>query len=143
MPRGVSKLGVLGVLVLVLLAAAGGWYAATRWGITSTKEAREQCSREGERSLTLRGVVGDSLGVPLTDYGLYKVLDDDGHLWVLSRRGTPDKGSKVKVKGRLFATQDLAGTCGSEGISAEVCRAVSGLLRAASGACLLLEDGRN
>jgi len=143
MSRGLGKVGVLGVLVLLGLAAGGGWYAATRWGTTSTKEAREKCSREGDRAVTTRGVVGSSLGVPLTDYGLYKILDDDGYLWVMSSRGTPVEGSKVKVKGRLFATSDLAGTCGKEGISAEVCKAVSGVLRGVSGACVLLEDQRD
>ncbi|MBP7126982.1 hypothetical protein KBD49_11525 [Myxococcota bacterium] len=143
MSRGLGRLGVLGIVLVVVLAAAGGWYAATRWGTTSTKEAREMCSREGERVVTTRGLAGDSVQVPLTDYGIYKILDDDGHLWVLSRRGVPGKGSKVKVKGRLFATGDLAGTCGQEGWSADLCRTISGLFRTISSACVLVEDARD
>lgn len=142
MARGTGQVGVIGVLVLVVLGAIGGWYIATRWGTSSTKEARERCSQQGNREATIRGTIGDSLEIPLTEYGIYKILDDEGHLWVLSRQGVPLKGSKVKVKGRLLAMGDLVGQCGQEGTGADVCRAISGALRAVSGACVMQEEER-
>ena len=47
----------------------------------------------------LSGNVVDSFSI--ADRGAYRIADGTGQLWVVSDRGVPRKGAKVKVKGTI------------------------------------------
>lgn len=64
-------------------------------------------ARYHDRSVTVKGVVTSSWGIPLLPFKLYKVDDGTGEVTVVAQDGrTPPKGARVSVKGRVneFAT---------------------------------------
>jgi hypothetical protein len=55
--------------------------------------------RYRDRQVTLSGYVADSYGVG--SRGLYRLEDRTGSIWVVSDRGVPRRGARVKVRGRV------------------------------------------
>jgi hypothetical protein len=65
-------------------------------------ELKYNPARYHDHSVTVKGVVTSSWGVPLVPFKLYKVDDGTGEVTVLSQDGrAPAKGSRVSVKGRV------------------------------------------
>ena len=56
-------------------------------------------SRYRDREVQVSGEVVDSYA--LLGRGVYRVRDDSGQLWVMSDRGVPRNGARVKVKGTI------------------------------------------
>jgi hypothetical protein len=56
-------------------------------------------ARYRDRQVQISGEVVDSYSV--LGRGFYRVRDDSGQLWVMSDRGVPRDGARVKVKGTI------------------------------------------
>lgn len=56
-------------------------------------------SRYRNHEVEVSGNVSDSFSI--ADRGAYKIADGTGQLWVVSDRGVPRNGAKVKVKGTI------------------------------------------
>ena len=90
---------LLSVIVLSVLAAGCG---ATRIGRVLNDPARYQ-----NRDVTVEGRVTQSYGAFVA--GVYQVEDDTGRIYVLSNRGVPQKGARVRVEGRVTPGVSLGG----------------------------------
>lgn len=64
-------------------------------------------SRYRDRQVQISGEVVDSYS--LLGRGVYRVRDKSGQLWVLSERGVPRDGARVKVKGTIREPFNLGG----------------------------------
>jgi hypothetical protein len=62
-------------------------------------------SRYANRDVTVRGTVTQSIS--LLGHGSYQVDDGTGSLWVVSTKGVPRKGARVKVTGKIRDVGDL------------------------------------
>jgi hypothetical protein len=62
-------------------------------------------SRYANRDVTVQGTVTQS--VSLLGHGSYQVDDGTGSLWVVSTKGVPRKGARVKVTGKIRDVGDL------------------------------------
>jgi hypothetical protein len=69
-------------------------------------------ARYHNRSVKISGTVTNSWGVPLVPFKFYRVDDGTGEVTVLSNslRGTPTRGSRVSVKGKVEDIAVLGGT---------------------------------
>ena len=56
-------------------------------------------SRYSNRQVEVRGEVVESYSIARR--GAYRIKDDTGELWVVSTRGVPREGARVKVKGTI------------------------------------------
>ena len=64
-------------------------------------------SRYANREVTIRGTVTRSASV--LGRGTYQIDDGTGTLWVVSKKGVPRRGARVKVRGRIRDVVDLGG----------------------------------
>ena len=64
-------------------------------------------TRYRDRQVQISGEVVDSYSV--LGRGAYRVRDDSGQLWVVSDRGVPRDGARVKVKGTIREPFNLGG----------------------------------
>jgi hypothetical protein len=62
-------------------------------------------SRYANRDVTVKGEVTQSVSV--LGHGSYKIEDGNGSLWVVSTKGVPRKGARVKVTGKIRDVADL------------------------------------
>ena len=62
-------------------------------------------SRYANRDVTVQGTVTQS--VSLLGHGSYRIDDGTGSLWVVSNKGVPRKGARVKVTGKIRDVVDL------------------------------------
>jgi len=62
-------------------------------------------SRYANREVTVRGTVTRSASV--LGRGTYQIDDGTGTLWVVSKKGVPRKGARVKVTGKIRDVVDL------------------------------------
>jgi hypothetical protein len=85
-------------LVAVAFAAAT---AACATG-ASIGQVKTNPGRYVDKSVTVRGVVTSSWGIPLVPLKMYQVDDGTGEILVVSEdRRIPSKGARVKVTGRV------------------------------------------
>jgi hypothetical protein len=56
--------------------------------------------------VTVKGEVTQSVSV--LGHGTYKIQDGNGSLWVVSTKGVPRKGARVKVTGKIRDVADPA-----------------------------------
>jgi hypothetical protein len=82
---------LLGALLLVIGASM------TACGPKTVNHVLADPSRYYHREITLAGYVGDSYSV--AGHGVYRVEDRTGALWVVSNRGVPRPGARVRVRG--------------------------------------------
>jgi hypothetical protein len=61
-----------------------------------------------DKEVGIVGRVTDSYGVPFVG-GAYELDDGTGKIWVVTQRGTPSKGSRVGVKGRVYTGATFRG----------------------------------
>ena len=94
------SMGARSVLLLVALTAAG---CATK----SIDHVLADPTRYRDRQVQISGEVVDSYA--LLGRGAYRVRDGSGQLWVLSDRGVPRDGARVKVKGTIREPFNLGG----------------------------------
>jgi hypothetical protein len=66
---------------------------------TSINHILADPSHYRDREVQVSGAVVESFSV--ADRGAYRIADDTGQLWVVSDRGVPRKGARVKVTGRI------------------------------------------
>ena len=95
-----SKRSLQAVVLGVALAATG---CATK----SIHNVLADPARYRDRQVQIAGDVVDSYS--LLGRGVYRVRDGSGQLWVLSERGVPRDGSRVKVKGTIREAVNLGG----------------------------------
>jgi len=84
----------LGGLVALALSAL----VASACGTTINKVLADP-SRYRNHEVQLSGNVTQSFSI--ADRGAYEIADKTGQLWVVSDRGVPRKGARVKVKGTI------------------------------------------
>lgn len=51
--------------------------------------------------VTIKGTVTEIITIPLLSQGIYKVEDNTGTIWVVTKTGTPSKGKEVTVTGKV------------------------------------------
>ena len=88
---------------LALVAA----FAASAAGCATTTVARllAEPNRYRNDNVSLSGDVTESMS--LLGHGAYKLDDGTGTIWIVSRRGVPRKGARVKVKGEVKDVVDI------------------------------------
>ena len=88
---------------LALVAA----FALSASGCATTTVARllAEPNKYRNDNVSLTGDVTESMS--LLGHGAYKLDDGTGTLWVVSRRGVPRKGARVKVKGEVKDVVDI------------------------------------
>jgi hypothetical protein len=84
-------------LAVVLLLAASA--AATSACATSINKVLADPSRYRNEEVTVSGTVLDSYSIG--SRGAYRISDRNAELWVVSERGVPRKGARVKVTGTI------------------------------------------
>ena len=83
-----------GLAILAVSALAAGACAAK-----TINQVLADPGRYRDREVRLSGSVVDSYS--LANRGAYRIDDETGQLWVVSDTGTPRKGARVTVKGRI------------------------------------------
>jgi hypothetical protein len=76
-------------------------------GTTKIGRILDDPARYQNRGVTVEGRVTQSVGAFVA--GLYQVEDETGKIYVLSSRGVPNKGVRVKVEGRVTPGLNLMG----------------------------------
>ena len=94
-----KKLQVLAIAALGLLLAGCG---TTRIG-----RIINDPYRYANRSVSVEGTVTNSIGAFVA--GVYQVDDGTGKIYVLSSRGIPSKGARVKVDGNVTQGVNVMG----------------------------------
>jgi hypothetical protein len=84
------------VLVLAIMLAGSIAACATK---SSIRQVISDPGSYHDKTVKIVGNVTESVG--LLGYGLFKLDDGTGALWVLSRRGLPRPGAQVVVKGSV------------------------------------------
>jgi outer membrane lipoprotein-sorting protein len=51
--------------------------------------------------VTIKGKVTEIMSIPLISQGFYKVEDNTGTIWVVTKSGTPSKGKEVTITGKV------------------------------------------
>lgn len=85
-------------MALALLAGALTFAACP--SRTNIGKINADPQRYFDKEVGVGGTVVDSYGVPFVG-GAYEIDDGTGKIWVLTERGTPSKGARVGVKGRV------------------------------------------
>jgi hypothetical protein len=89
-----------------LALAVSFFLAATGCAATSIGEVLANPDRYRNQTITVRGTVDESASV--LGRGAYHIRDGSQGLWVVTGGGTPQKGARVDVTGRLEQAYDLA-----------------------------------
>jgi len=84
---------VVGAALLVVGCGARGVRIA---------ELKNEPAKYQDKTVSIKGTVTDSWGIPLVPFQFYRVDDGSGDIAVVSHTGrAPTKGSKVEVKGKV------------------------------------------
>jgi hypothetical protein len=90
---------------LALVAATSALVSGCALGLGSPNisELKRNPGRYYDRTVSIDGVVTESWGVAMLPFGMYKVDDGTGEVVVLASnsRQKPNRGSRVKVKGKV------------------------------------------
>lgn len=92
-PRFVAKaLGVFTFAAFMAACASGA----------SVAQVKTNPGRYADKSITVRGTVTNSWGIPLVPFKMYQVDDGTGEILVVSEDSrVPAKGARVKVTGKV------------------------------------------
>ncbi len=94
------------VAALALVSALSAGACATVPGHPAIRQVQAQPGRFVDHSVTIRGQVTTSWGVPLVGFNVYKVDDGTGEITVVSTdKRSPARGAEVEVRGKV---QDVA-----------------------------------
>ena len=103
--RGARWKGALVGLVTAMTVAC-----ASVPGRPSVQQVQSQSGRFVDHSVTIRGRVTTSWGVPLVGFNVYRVNDGTGEITVVSTDGrVPGRGAEVEVKGKVEDVAVLGG----------------------------------
>jgi DNA/RNA endonuclease YhcR with UshA esterase domain len=95
---------------VVALVAAVTVACASVPGRPSIQQVQSQSGRFVDHSVTVRGRVTSSWGVPLVGFNVYRVEDGTGEITVVStEKRVPSRGAEVEVKGKVEDVAVLAG----------------------------------
>jgi hypothetical protein len=97
---------------LVALLALAGMISSCALAVrrTSVAELKYNAARYQNKTVSIDGVVTSSWGLPLVPFKLYKVDDGTGEMTVVAQNGrVPNKGARVRVKGRVSDIATLGG----------------------------------
>lgn len=86
------------IIGLTLMTAACGG--------TTINQLRADPAKYRNQSVTVQGTVDQS--VSAVGRGVYRIVDGDQDLWVVTSSGAPRKGARVSVTGRLQDGYDLS-----------------------------------
>ena len=75
---------------------------------TSISKLKADPDRYMDKEVSIVGRVTDSYGIPFVG-GAYELDDGTGKIWVITQKGTPSKGSRVGVKGRVYTGATFRG----------------------------------
>jgi hypothetical protein len=92
-------------LTVVLLAL--GAMISAGCGTTRIGRVLNDPGRYHNRNVTVEGTVTNSIGAFVA--GVYQVEDSTGKIYVLSNRGVPSKGARVKVEGTVTPGVNVMG----------------------------------
>ena len=84
---------------LAALALLLAWALAAAACARTINQVLVDPARYRNHEVQLSGTVVDSYSIG--DRGMYRITDNTGQLWVVSDRGVPRKGARVKVKGTI------------------------------------------
>jgi len=74
------------------------------------RQVQTQAGRFVDHSVTVRGRVTTSWGVPLVGFNVYRIDDGTGEITVVSTdRRVPSRGAEVEVRGKVQDVAVLAG----------------------------------
>ena len=96
------KLFLLPVLLAALLALTA---CPSQTNISKIKADPD---RYMDKEVGIVGRVTDSYGIPMVG-GAYELDDGTGKIWVVTERGTPSRGARVGVKGRIYSGPTIKG----------------------------------
>jgi hypothetical protein len=97
--------GALVALVAVVTAAC-----ASVPGRPSIQQVQTQSGRFVDHTVTIRGRVTTSWGIPLVGFNVYQVEDGTGEITVVStERRVPGRGAEVEVRGKVEDVAVLGG----------------------------------
>jgi DNA/RNA endonuclease YhcR with UshA esterase domain len=95
-------------LALVAVLATGA--CATVPGHPAIRQVQTQSGRFVDHSVTIRGHVTSSWGIPLVGFNVYRIEDGTGEITVVSTdRRVPGRGAEVEVKGKIEDVAMLGG----------------------------------
>ena len=92
-------------LQLLLIAVLGTMLAGC--GSTRIGRVLQDPMRYSNRNVTVEGRVVQSVGAFIA--GVYQVEDESGRIYVLSSRGVPSRGARVRVSGTVTPGLSLMG----------------------------------
>lgn len=76
----------------------------------SINELKTDPGRYQNKSVKVNGTVTTAFGASIVPVGMYTIKDDTGEINVLARqRGTPSKGAKLEVKGKVNQVASFGG----------------------------------
>ncbi len=76
---------------------------------TSISKLKADPDRYMDKEVGIVGRVTDSYGIPFVG-GAYELDDGTGRIWVVTERGgTPSRGARVGVKGRVYSGPTIRG----------------------------------
>ena len=79
-------------------------------GRPSIQQVQSQSGRFVDHSVTVRGRVTTSWGVPLVGFNVYRIDDGTGEITVVSTdKRVPGRGAEVEVRGKVQDVAVLAG----------------------------------
>ena len=96
------KLFILPALLACLLALTA---CPSR---TTIGKLKSEPDRYMDKEVGIVGRVTDSYGIPFVG-GAYEIDDGTGRIWVVTERGTPSRGARVGVKGRIYSGPTIRG----------------------------------
>jgi len=87
----IKKIAILSLLLLVLGCA----------GATKVREINANPQKYNEKVVTVKGKVMESYSLPIVSFGVARIDDGSGEIWVKPYDRTFFEGEKVSVKGVL------------------------------------------
>lgn len=100
------KIGTKAFLLTLILAI--GIFAAGLSKRVSIGDIESNSSKYIGKKVTVSGTVENSYGASLPQIimrngtgGTYKIDDGTGEIWVVTQRNIPQKGARLKVKGKI------------------------------------------
>lgn len=92
---------------IAVLTVVAGSLILGACGTTKIGRVLQDPSRYHNRNVSVEGTVSQSVGAFVA--GVYQVEDETGKIYVLSNRGVPSKGARVKVQGTVTPGVNVMG----------------------------------
>jgi hypothetical protein len=103
-------------LLLILTLTVGLSAASLAAKRVSIGDIESNPARYFDKKVTISGTVETSYGVTLPSIlisrgsgGMYKIDDGTGEIWVVTERGVPAKGARLKLKGKIQTGVNING----------------------------------